>query len=186
MRLPELEESALSEAQREVLQAIRSGPRASQHGAIGLVGPFGVWVRAPQIGNAIQALGAAARYQTELDEAVKEVAICTVGAFYQAKFEFAAHGALARAAGVSEQAVEQLRVGQTPDLPGPQALANRVARSLLEQHRIDVATYGEALAEFGEQGLIELVSVIGYYCLVSLTLNAFEVPVREGMADPFP
>jgi 4-carboxymuconolactone decarboxylase len=61
-----------------------------------------------------------------------------------------------------------------------------VATSLLNQHGIDSDTYAAAQAQFGEQGLIELVSIVGYYGMVSLTLNAFEVPLSADMEDPFP
>ena len=182
-RLRELDESMLDTEQRAVLEAIQSGPR----GRTGLVGPFGVWVRAPSIGQASQALGAAVRYQTALAEDVKEVAICTVGAHHRAKFEFAAHGRLAEAAGVSAAAVEAIRVNGEPEFDAPVlATSHRIARALLADHRLDDAIYAEAVDAFGETGLIELVGIIGYYCMVSLTLNAFEVPLREGMADPFP
>jgi 4-carboxymuconolactone decarboxylase len=109
-----------------------------------------------------------------------------VGAFYRAKFEFAAHSAFAVRAGVSAAAVESLRVGELPQLEGAEALAFAVARALVRRHRMDDATYAAALGEFGESGLIELVGIIGYYCMVSLTLNAFEVDLQEDMQDPFP
>ena len=186
MRLADIQEGELNEAQLQVLDAIRSGPRKSQHATIGLVGPFGVWVRAPSIGQATQALGAAARFECALPENVKEIAICTVGAFYRAKFEFAAHSALAEGAGVSAAAIERLRVGEQPELEGAEALAFSLASALVHKHRLDDATYAAAVGEFGENGLIELVGIIGYYCMVSLTLNAFEVELENGMQDPFP
>ena len=111
-RLSPLQESNLTEQQRAVLDAIRSGPR----GNMGLVGPFGVYVRAPGVGQAAQALGAAVRFNTAIAENVKEVAICTVGAFYQARFEFAAHAELARKAGVSQPIIEALRCGERQHL----------------------------------------------------------------------
>jgi 4-carboxymuconolactone decarboxylase len=135
---------------------------------------------------AIQALGAAARFESTLPDNVMEVAICTVGAFYHAKFEFAAHKNLALTAGVSAEQLERMRVGESPAFHGAEDLAYRVAEALLNQHRIDSKTYDEALAQFGERGLIELVSIVGYYCMVSLTLNAFEVPLSADMEDPFP
>jgi 4-carboxymuconolactone decarboxylase len=182
-RLAPLTESDLNDEQRAVLDAIQSGPR----GRLGLVGPFGVFVRAPKIGMATQALGAAVRYETSLPERIKEIAICTVGAHFQAKFEFAAHGPMAIRAGVSETAVEAIRQGETPSFDEPaDVVSYRVASQLLGKHRIDDATYAEATDAFGETGLIELVSVIGYYCQISLTLNAFEIPLTASMSDPFP
>jgi 4-carboxymuconolactone decarboxylase len=186
MRLSKITIDDLAPDQRAVLEAIQSGPRARKHGSIGLVGPFGVWVRAPKIGLATQALGAAARFESSLPENVMEVAICTVGVFYRAKFEFAAHKALALAAGVSAEQLETMRTGGLPNFSGAEDLAYRVATDLLNLHRIDSNTYAGALAQFQEDGLVELVTIIGYYCMVSMTLNAFEVPLSDGMEDPFP
>ena len=182
-RLSPLSESDLTPQQRVVFDAIRDGPR----GARGLVGPFGVYVRAPGVGNAAQALGAAVRFGTELPENVKEVAICTVGAFFRSRFEFAAHAALARRAGVAESVLEALRTGDAPAFDDDhERIAHTVTRQLLERHRVDDATYAEAEATLGETQLVELVATVGYYCLVSLTLNLFQVPLGDDMADPFP
>jgi 4-carboxymuconolactone decarboxylase len=182
-RLSPLTEADLSAEQQAVLDAIRTGPRGSR----GLGGPFGVYARAPSIGHEAQALGAAVRFRaSELAENVKEVAICTVGAFYRAKFEFAAHRELAVAAGVDPEEIDKLRVGELPSFKGAEDLSYRVATSLLNLHRLDSNTYTGALGQFGEEGLIELVTIIGYYCMVALTLNAFEVPLTSGMEDPFP
>lgn len=185
-RLSPLSLDRLTEAQQAFWDTINSGPRA-QSGKVGLVGPFGVWARSPKIGTAVQALGAAARYGTALSDSVREVAICTVGAHYRAKFEFAAHAAFAQAAGVEHAALEAIRLGTEPGFARAEdALSYHVATELLQQHRLSEETFHSAGVVLGESLLIELVSVIGYYCLVSLTLNAFEVPVADGMRDPFP
>jgi len=182
-RLSPLSEDDLTPEQRAVLDAIQGGPR----GNMGLMGPFGVYVRAPAVGNPAQALGAAVRYSTSIPENVKEVAICTVGAFFHSKFEFAAHAALARKAGVGEAAIEALREGRTPELRDPrESVAHRIASTLLAEHRVSDELYQEGVSLLDEQGMVELVATIGYYCLVSLTLNLFQVPLREGMTDPFP
>ena len=86
-RLSPLTEADLNSEQRAVVDAIAAGPR----GYRGMEGPFGVYVRVPGVGHEVQALGAAVRYGTGLAENVKEVAICTVGAFFHSRFEFAAH-----------------------------------------------------------------------------------------------
>jgi len=209
-RLSPLDEASLSDAQRALFDAINSGPRAQRRATpdpsapqgatstpsagqgatsikLGLSGPFSVWLRAPTIGDAAQSFGAVVRFGTALPERIKEIAICTVGAHYQAKFEFAAHGPMAIAAGVSPEVVEAIRVGREPVFSeAADAASQRVARELLGEHRISAETYTEARRHFGESGLVELVTIVGYYCLVSLTLNAFEVPLTARMTDPFP
>ena len=186
-RLDPLQPTELSPEQQALADQINNGPRGNNRGDIATVGPFGVWLRAPAIGQAAQALGSAVRFNSSLPENVKEVAICTVGAHYQAKFEFAAHGALARRADVAPEVVEALRVNGNPSFSDAgEALAWKVTRALLIEHRIEQPLYDTASEHFGEQALVELVTTIGYYCAISLTLNAFDVQLAEGMQDPFP
>lgn len=186
-RLEPLDINALTPAQQAVLDAMQSGPRGARHGRLGLIGPFGVWVRSPIVGNAAQAFGAVVRFESQLPENVKEVAICTVGAHFHAKFEFAAHGPMAIAAGVSENAVEAIRRGEPPTLEDDvENLSYEIATALLTDHRMSDGLYSRARETFSENELIELVTIIGYYCLVSLTLNAFDIPLANTMTDPFP
>ncbi|MEJ2087574.1 MAG: carboxymuconolactone decarboxylase family protein [Gammaproteobacteria bacterium] len=185
-RLPPLTEDELDESQRAFLDKLNAGPRGAAQGRIGLIGPYGVWARTPHVGEPTQLLGAALRFGTRLDENIKEVAICTVGAFHHAKFEFAAHRRLALRAGVNEAALDRLQAGEPPALEGDEAVAHAFTDELLRRHRPSQQTYDSALAVFGEPGLIELVTLIGYYVLVSYTLNSFEVDLLDGMVDPFP
>ena len=89
-------------------------------------------------------------------------------------------------AGVSKDALNQLSVGQDPDFSGNEQIAYTIASQMLNQHSILDDTYKHGLEVFGETAMIELVATVGYYCLISLTLNAFEIPLEEGMTDPFP
>jgi 4-carboxymuconolactone decarboxylase len=185
-RLTPLTEDDLDQEQKQFLDRLNAGPRGAAQGRIGLIGPYGIWARAPGVGDAVQELGAALRFGTGLPENIKEVAICTVGAHHRAKFEFAAHRRLALRAGVDEAALDRLQEGKTPELHGDEAVAHAFADELLRRHRPDQSTYDRAIEAFGEKGLIELVTLIGYYCLVSHTLNAFDVDLADGMVDPFP
>ena len=182
-RLSTLDENNLAPDARAFLDALNNGPR----GKIGLIGPFGVWAHAPKIGQAAQAFGGTVRFQTSLPERIKEIAICTVGAHYKAKFEFASHGPMAIAAGVPAAAVEAIRLGNDPSFAdAADRTSYQVARELLLEHRLSDATFADAKTRFGEAPLIELVTIIGYYCMISLTLNAFDVELTSRMSDPFP
>ena len=180
-RLSTLDENNLTPDARAFLDALNSGPRGKDPS---MIGPFGVWAHAPKIGPLHQAFGGAVRFQTTLPEQIKEIAICTVGAHYKAKFEFAAHGPMAIAAGVQAAAVEAIRLGEDPNFADPADRAShRVARELLLEHRLSDTTFTGAKSRFGEAPLIELVTIIGYYCM---TLNAFDVSLTSRMTDPFP
>ena len=182
-RLPPISEDKLTASQTRVLEAIKNSPR----GDIPMTGPFGVWLRAGAIGDAIQNLGASLRYGTTLDEKVKEFAICVVGHHYKAKFEFAYHERLALKSGISEEILNDLKNNDMPSFTEERLnLTYQISKQLLGSHSISDELYQQGFDEFGEQGMIELVSLVGYYCLVSLTLNSFQIPLDEGMEDPFP
>lgn len=185
-RLTPMTEDQLDAEQRAFLDKLNEGPRGARQGRIGLIGPYGVWARAPHVGEPAQLLGAALRFGTSLPENLKEVAICTVGAFHRARFEFAAHRRLALRAGVSEAALDRLQAGEPPRLAGDEAVVHAFTDELLRLSRPSAATYESARAALGEPGLIELVTLIGYYGLISYTLNAFDVALAAGMEDPFP
>ena len=186
-RLAAIAPENLSPAQQALVAAVEQGPRAQKHGRIGMAGPFGVWLRAPELGDAAQRFGAAVRFATSLPDNIKEISICTVGAHYRAKFEFYAHAPLALAAGVDPAVVEAIRKGDRPAFSNPsERAAYELTQALLDHHGWSDEEYAAGRAVFTEQELVELVTVVGYYCQISLTLNAFRVELPPGSADPFP
>ena len=76
--------------------------------------------------------------------------------------------------------------GEEPDLAGDELISFTIASQMVHQHRVMDETYELGVSAFGEEGMIELVATIGYYCLISLTLNTFQIPLADGMHDPFP
>ncbi len=186
MRLTPLDRDNLAEDQQTVLDEIEQGPRGSWRKNFGTTGPFGAWVSAPSVGSAIQKTGEAIRFGTSLAPNVQEVAICTVGVFYQSKFEFAAHRELAIKAGVNPANLDLLKNEKIPGFEGNERLAWQIATQMLTEHGIDDETYKAAVDRLSQTGVIELIATIGYYCLISLTLNSLEIPLEADMEDPFP
>lgn len=182
MRLPEVDLDALTNDQQALYNALSTRPEVQRSG---LVGPFAVWMHAPQMGAAMEQLGQAVRFDASLPANVTEVAICTVGAFYRSPFEFAAHKVMAVNAGVAASKLDRLAAGRDPGFEGDEATAHVAATELLADHRLSEQTSADIDERFGPTGAVELVTTIGYYVLVSLTLNGFDVPLADGMADPF-
>ena len=179
-RLPDIDPAALTPEQRRVYDSILSGPR-------GIVeGPLRVWVNSPGLADKAQALGAFCRYGTSLEQRLSELAIITTGAHWQAGFEWAVHAPIALAAGLDPEAVEAIRLGHEPDLPKPDERAVYAFSSeLLRNRRVSDATYAATVAALGQLGVVDLVGILGYYGLISMTINAFDVPLPEGAAAPF-
>ena len=171
-------EGQLDDMQRQVFDAIKAGPRGE------VVGPLGVWLWRPELADRAQRLGEYARYKTCLPPRLSELAILVVARFWGSEFEWCVHKKIALEAGLDSQAVEAIRVGGVPALEDPdQAIVYEFCRTLLDQRGVDDALYSRTLETLGEAAVIDLVGILGYYCLISLTINAFKVPLPDG-AEP--
>ena len=179
-RLPPLPAAAMTAEQRRVAEAIASGPRGA------VQGPLLAWLHSPALADRAQALGAFCRYGTSLPPRLSELAIITVGAHWQAGFEWYVHAPLAVAAGIDPAAVEAIRLGGTPEFGKEDERAVwRFADQLQREHAVDDEAYGAVERLLGAVAAVELVGVLGYYTLISMTINVFRVPLPAGAAEPF-
>ena len=179
----------LDPEQARVLEAMLAGPRGTSGFLTRerpVAGPFAPWLRSPGFADRAQELGAFVRYRSSLDPRLKELAIIVVGAAWKAGYEFAAHGPMAIRAGVSREVVEALARGEAPSFDrDDERIVYEFATELVESRRVGEERYASAIELLGESGTVELVGTLGYYTLVCMTLNAFEVPLGEGMEPPF-
>jgi 4-carboxymuconolactone decarboxylase len=149
----------------------------------GLAGPFNAFVTAPGAGRRMSSLGATLRFGTSIERRLSEVAIITIGARWQAEFEWWAHAPMAREHGVAEAVVDAIGRGEDPPFEADDERAvYTVARQLSHSGRLDQETYDAAHRFLGDAGMVELVSLCGYYTLVSFLLNAFAVPLPPDAA----
>jgi 4-carboxymuconolactone decarboxylase len=178
----------MSDEQRALYEAILGGKRGpgmrGEDGA--LVGPFNAMLLNPHVGDRVQRLGEALRFDISLPRNVIEVATLVVGSHWRAQFEWWAHERLARQAGVSETVISAIKRGERPDFSNDEeAEAYEVASELYHTQRLTDTTYVKAVQRFGESGVFELIALVGYYSLVSLLLNGFDVPLPAGQTPPF-
>ena len=179
-RLPELDPAKFSPEQKKVhdgdpRRAARQGGRADQ-GVAEQSGPRRACAGARRL----------CRFNSSLPPRLSELAICITGAFWKANYEWFAHAPMAIKAGIDPAAIEAIRTGATPKFTksDEQAIYD-FAIELVTAKRVSNATFERAKKEIGETSVIDLVGIIGYYSLVSVTLNAFELPLPEGEKLPF-
>jgi 4-carboxymuconolactone decarboxylase len=178
-RLAPIDLAKLSPEQKKVADAIVSGPRG------GLRGPFEPWLRSPVLADRAQKLGEYCRFNNSLPRDLSELAICLIGRHFKAQFEFYAHARLAKEAGLSADIVEAIRVRATPPFKRDvEKIVYDFVTEYLDTNRVAATNYKRAVDAFGEQGVVDLVGVCGYYMLVSMTLNVFEVPLPPGEPEP--
>ena len=186
-RLPALRHDDLDDTGRALWDAItstRSSSVIDDQG--GLRGPFNPWLHAPEVGRRAADLGAHLRFGMSIDRRLIELAIITVGARWKAEFEWWAHVPMAREHGVTEAVIEAIGRGETPTFPhDDERIVHAVAHQLGVDGRIDPSAYAEAQTLLGDRGMVELVTLCGYYVLVSYTLNAFDIGLPPGNATAF-
>lgn len=190
-RLTPLTVDDLDDDQREVWESLTSTRGSGALDIVGpdgsLIGPYNAFVHAPKVGKRLSSLGALIRFRTSIERRLSEVAICTVGAYWHSEFEFWAHAPMAIKHGVGNDVIEALGAGRTPEFErDDERIVYEVTTQLLADHRVDEATFAAGKELLGERGLVELASTIGFYCLVSMTLNLFEVALPEGESQLWP
>jgi 4-carboxymuconolactone decarboxylase len=186
-RLPGLHRDDLDETGQALWDQIvstRSAAVVDEQG--GLRGPFNPWVHAPEVGRRAADLGAHLRFGVSVERRLLELAIITVGAHWKAEFEWWAHVPMAREHGVSEPVIEAIGRGATPSFEhDDERIVHAVASQLCADGHVDATTYADAQTLLGDRGLVELVTLCGYYVLVSFTLNAFDISLPPGSKPAF-
>jgi 4-carboxymuconolactone decarboxylase len=186
MRLPLVPLSDMSPEQRALYGDMREGIGTNFKGftAINdsgeLIGPWDPWLRFPKFGGPVWNLVKALSSSPSLPRAVREVAILVTGAKFRAAYEIYAHVLVAELRGLSDEKIATIVAGQRPnDLTREEAIAYDVASSLVSGGVLPTLTYRQAVTAFGEDGTAEFIYLVGLYCMVSVTLNGFDVPVPE-------
>ena len=170
----------MSPAQRSVADAIMSGPRKS------IGGPFNAWLRSPELADRLQKVGEYIRFNTSLDKRVNEMAIIMTAQAWGSQYEWSAHAPLALKAGLDPAIVEAIGAGKKPEkMKDDEAIVWDFTTQLRRDHSVDDAIYAKALEKFGEQGVMDLIAVNGYYDVVSMTLNVARVAPPAGEPIPF-
>ena len=139
-----------------------------------LSGPFPVLLNSPEVAGRVAHLGAYIRFESDLPPTDRELAIITAAREFDCAYVWSAHVALARQAGVREEAIEVIGSRSGVDsLTEDEAVVVRYGRELLRDHKVSDAAYESAKTRYGNQGLTELTAAIGYYGMLSCVVNAF-------------
>jgi 4-carboxymuconolactone decarboxylase len=180
MRLTKIEPDAMDDAQRAALAEVVGGKRGR------IPGPMHAWIHSPEMATRAQRLGEFLRYDTVLGPALSELAVLITAKFWSADYVFNSHAISGRAAGLPASIIDDIAAGREPTFADPKARAIfHYATTLHHTHFIPPDIHAETVAALGERGVVELVGLLGYYTLTSMTINAFAFPLPEGAAPPF-
>ncbi|WP_431285162.1 carboxymuconolactone decarboxylase family protein [Humitalea sp. 24SJ18S-53] len=171
-------EAALSDAQRLAVAEVTAGKRGR------VPGPMIAWLASPELARRAQALGEYVRYETTLGPALSELAILLTARHWTSHYEWIAHKKEALKAGVPPDVIADIAAHRMPPLATPaQRAVYDISRSLLDTRGVPDELYARGVQDLGERGVVELVSVLGYYAFVSMTLNTFHIGAPDSVAE---
>ncbi len=171
MRMPPLTTEQMTPPQRAAADELAAGPRK------GVKGPFIALLRSPELLARVQKVGEFLRFQSSLSPRASEFATLIVARAWSQQFEWFTHVPLALKAGTAQATIDALREGRHPTtMNDEETLVHDFTTELLRQHGASEATYARAIEHFGEPGVVELTSLIGYFVMVSMVLNVTHTP----------
>ena len=178
LHLPSVEE--MTPEQRNVHDEVISGVRGR------LVGPLRAVINSPDLARRWSRLGEYLRFSTCLPKKLNELAIIVTGRRWNSQLEFLIHAEAAVAAGLDPACVEAIREGESPIFADEAEVdVYEFARTLQQTGMVEASVHAAVTKRWGERGVVELTGVIGYYTMVSMTLNAHEIPIPAGAKAPF-
>jgi 4-carboxymuconolactone decarboxylase len=170
-RMPPLDPAVMTEAQRKAAQALAAGPRG------GVKGPFIALLRSPELMHRLQKVGEYLRFQSALPARISEFLILAVARQWTQQFEWFVHVPLARDAGVKPKTIASLAEGRRPEaMATDEEIAYDFCNELVQTKGVTETTYRRAVQQFGEQGVIDMLGLLGYFTTVSMVMNVARTP----------
>ena len=180
-RLPQLAPAQWNESQRHYAQEIIDGPRGA------LISPFVPLLRSPELMAHAQRMGEYLRYRSALGLRLSELAILITARQWSQQVEWAIHAPIAAREGVSADTIAAISQGRQPQgMPADEAALYAFSMELHQNRSVSDITWAQAVRVFGEQGVIDLIGIHGYYSFLSMVMNAARTEVPLSAADPLP
>ena len=180
-RLGPLSEQQLSSEQRVAAQAVIDGPRGA------LLGPFVPLLRSPELLDCAQRMGEYLRYRSAIGTRLSELAILVTAREWNQQVEWAIHAPIAQTVGIALDVIDAIAHRRRPAaMLQDEAAVYDFCIELHRQKKVSDATYASALALFGEQGVVDLAGINGYYTLLAMVMNTAQTAAPETTAAPLP
>lgn len=178
-RMPPLAEAQMNDAQRQAAAALAAGPRK------GVFGPFIPLMRSPDLMDRLQRVGEYLRFGSSVPGRLNELAMCVVARHWTNQFEWAVHYPLALKAGVAQATLDAIAQGARPAaMAEDEALVHDFLGELLATRGVCDATYARAKDRLGEQGVVDLVGLAGYFAALCMVMNVARTPPAASEVAP--
>lgn len=180
-RMPRIAPENMTEAQKKAVAEITSGPRGD------LRGPFIALLRSPGAMSTLQKVGEYLRFQCPIERRIAEFATLIAARHWTQHYEWQAHYPLALKAGLKQIVADTLAEGRRPaGMAEDEEIVYDLVNEALANKSVCDATYARALAKFGESGIIDLLTIAGYYAVLAMVLNVARTALPPGVEPPLP
>ena len=178
-RMPPIAADNLTDAQRKAADAFAEGR------GYAVRGPFVPLLRSPEVMLRAKAMGDYLRFKSTLGPRLNEMVILITAREWTQQYEWNAHHPIALKAGLRPEIAAAIAEGYRPAaMAEDEEIAYDVATEILRLKRVSDPTYRRAVAKFGEQGVIDLLGVVGYYNFLAIVMNTTRTGLQEGAAEP--
>lgn len=178
-RMPVIPVEQMTPAQKQAAEEIAAGPCKA------VMGPFVALLRSPELMSRVQKVGEYIRFVCPLDKRINEFAAIIIARHWNQQFEWWAHYSQALAAGLDTAIADAIGDGRRPAaMAEDEAAVYDLLTEVLNNKGTSDATYTRAVATFGEQGVIDLLGVAGYYTLLAMVMNVARTAVPNGTPLP--
>lgn len=180
-RMTKLAPENMTEAQRKAAAELASGPRGEVRG------PFNVLLRSPELMSPLQKVGEYLRFRCQLDRRIAEMATLIAARHWTQVYEWNAHHPLALKAGLKPEVAQAIAEGRRPiGMAVDEEIVYDVLTEALQNKSVSDVTYERGIRQFGEQNLVDLLAIAGYYAMLAMLLNVARTPLPEGREAGMP
>jgi 4-carboxymuconolactone decarboxylase len=180
-RMAEIAPETMTEAQKSAAAELASGPRGR------VSGPFNVLLRSPELMTPVQKVGEYLRFKCQLDRRIAEMATLIAARHWTQVYEWNAHHPLALKAGLKPEIAQAIAEGRRPtDMATDEEIVYDMLTEALQNKSVSDVTYARGIKQFGEQNLVDLLAIAGYYALLAMLLNVARTQLPEGKEAGMP
>jgi 4-carboxymuconolactone decarboxylase len=180
-RMSRIAPENMTEAQQKAAAELAAGPRGEVRG------PFNVLLRSPELMSPVQKVGEYLRFRCQLDRRVAEMATLIAARHWTQLYEWNAHHPLALKAGLKPEIADAIAQGRRPTgMAQDEEILYDLLTEALQNKSVSDVTYERGLKQFGEQNLVDLLAITGYYALLAMLLNVARTPLPEGRQPGMP
>lgn len=180
-RMPPIAAGKLSPAQKKAQELLAATPRGNN----GNAGPFVPLLRSPELMNRLQAVGAYLRFNNSIPQELVEMSILITARNWTQQYEWNAHYPLALKAGLKAEAANAIGEGRHPaGLSADEEMIWDFDQELLHNKNVSNTTYARVAKRFGEQGVVDLTGLAGYYSTLAMIMSVAQTPAQGNSTAP--